>query len=101
MTWIIGVLSSSRSSPHIPKPVKIAFHSFLDIKNPQTYAEPDKSLLQGGPKASISPKFNLTEWWKVTEGENLSKPFDVGEELVAGLLRALEMVSTLFYTQAL
>ena len=31
----------------------------------------------------------------------MSKPFDVGEELVAGLLRALETVSALFYIQAL
>jgi hypothetical protein len=49
----------------------------------------------------INPKFNLTEWWKIEEGEKLSKPFDVGEELVAGLLHALAMVSTLFYRLSL
>ena len=100
--WIIGVLSSSGSSPYIPEPVRIAFRSFSDIKNPRTYAEPDESLLlQARTKASIGPKFNLTEWWKLAEGENLSKPFDVGEELVAGLLCALETVSAFFYMQAL
>ena len=57
--------------------------------------------MQAGSKTSIGPKFNLTEWWKETEGENLSKPFDIGEELVAGLLCALETVSALFYIQAL
>jgi hypothetical protein len=41
------------------------------------------------------------EWWKVPEGENLSKLFDIGDELVAGLLHALETVSALFYMQAL
>jgi len=57
--------------------------------------------MQAGSKTSIGPKFNLTEWWKVTEGENLSKPFDIGEELVAGLLCALETVSALLCIQAL
>jgi len=52
--------------------------------------------MQGRSKISADTKFNLTEWWKIPEGENLSKPFDVGEELVAGLLRALEMASALF-----
>jgi hypothetical protein len=102
VAWIIGILTSSRSSPYIPKLVRITFCSFSDIKNPRTYAEPDESLLlQAGSKASIGPTFNFMEWWKVPEGENLSKPFDIGDELVAGLLYALEMVSALFYMQAL
>ncbi len=37
------------------------------------------------------------EWWKIAEGENLSKLFDIGNELVAELLCALDMVSMLFY----
>ncbi len=91
-------MASSGGTPHVPEPVRVAFRSFSDIKNPGTYAAPDGSLLlQAGSRTSADPKFNLTEWWKVAEGEKLSKPFDVGEELAAGLLRALEMVSTLFY----
>ena len=43
------------------------------------------------------PKFNLTEWWKLAEGEKLNKPFDICDELATGLSRALEMVSTLCY----
>jgi len=53
--------------------------------------------LQGGFDISVDIKFNLTEWWKIPEGEKLTKPFDVGEELVAGLLHALEVVSALSY----
>jgi hypothetical protein len=95
--WIIGLLASSGSSPHVPEPVRVAFRSFTDIKNPKTYAAPDKSLLlQAGTEISIDSTFNLTEWWKFTEGETLSEPFDVGEELVGALMRALEMVSPLF-----
>jgi hypothetical protein len=82
----------------VPEPVRVAFRSFSDIKNPGTYVASDKSvLLQVTYKTSVNPNFNLTEWWKIPEGEKLSKPFDVGEELVAGLLRVLEMVSALFY----
>ena len=63
---------------------------------------PDGSLpLQGGFDISGDIKFNLTEWWKIPEGKKLTKPFDVGEELVAGLLRALEVVSALSYIQEL
>ena len=58
----------------------------------------DGSLpLQGRFDISVDIKFNLTEWWKIPEGKKLTKPFDVGEELVAGLLRALEVVSALSY----
>jgi hypothetical protein len=78
----------------VPEPVRIAFHSFSDITKPGTYAAPDESLLlQAGHKTPVGPKFNFTEWWKIQEGEKLNKPFDVGEELVAGLLHALKMVS--------
>jgi len=100
--WIIGLLESSGSTSHIPESVRIAFCSFLDIKNPGTYAAPDRSLLiQAGSKISGDPKFNLTEWWKVSKGEKLRKPFDIGEELVAGLWHAQEIVSALFYTDHL
>ena len=97
MAWIIGLLASSGSSPYVPEPIKIAFHSFLDIKNLRTYVAPDKSLLlQARCKTSVNPQFNFTEWWEIAEGTKLSKPFDVGEEMVAGLLYVLEMVSILF-----
>ncbi|KAF8488157.1 hypothetical protein F5888DRAFT_1639367 [Russula emetica] len=89
--WIIGLLASKGSSSYVPEPVRITFHSFLDIKNPETFEAPDESLLQAGYKALVDSKFNLTEWWKIAEGEKLSKPFDIGEELVAGLLHVLEM----------
>jgi hypothetical protein len=86
----------------LPEPVKIAFHSFSDIKNPETYVAPNESLLpHAGYKRSVDPNFNFTEWWKIAEGKKLSEPFDVGEEMVAGLLRVLEVVSVLFFIQAL
>jgi hypothetical protein len=89
----------------VPEPVRIAFRSFSDIKDPETYATPDESLQQAWSEISADPgdqMFNLTEWWKIPEGERLRKPaFDVGEELVAGLLRVLAIVSTLFYIRAL
>jgi hypothetical protein len=37
----------------------------------------------------------------MAEGQKLSKPFDVGDELVAGLMHALEIVSMLFYIYTL
>jgi len=48
-------------------------------------------------ETSVDTKFNLTEWWKIPEGESLNKPFDVGEKLAAGLLHALEVVSVSSY----
>lgn len=100
--WIIGLLESRGGSPYVPEPVRIAFRSFSDIKNLDTYAAPDKSLLpQTGSEESLDHKFNFTEWWKIGESENLSKPFDVGEELVAGLRDALERVCALFCIWAL
>jgi len=95
---MIGLLESSGASPSVPAPVRIAFRRFSDIKNPGTYATHDESLLQAVNKISIDPKFNLTKWWEIAEGEKLSNPFDVGEELVAGLLRVLAIVSASFYT---
>jgi len=47
----------------MPEPVKIAFCSFSDIKDPTMYAAPNQSLLlQAGHSASLNPNFNLTEW---------------------------------------
>lgn len=81
----------------MPEPVRIAFRSFSDIKNVDTYAAPDESLLlQTGSEKSFGRKFNLTEWWKIKENEKLSKPFDIGDELVAELLDAVVRVCTLF-----
>jgi hypothetical protein len=78
--------------------VKIAFHSFSDIGNPHTYIPPDESrLLQVKVKKSDSSKFNFTEWWKVREGEILREPFDVGDEVTAALLRAVEMVGAFIH----
>ncbi len=74
------------------------FHSFLDIKSPGTYVVSDESMLfQATYMTSVNSNFNLTEWWNIAEGEKLSKPFDVGKELEAGLLHVLEMVSALFH----
>jgi len=98
--WIIGLLESSGSTPCIPESVRIVFRSFSDIKNPGTFAAPDGSLLmRAGSKSKTSgnPKFNLTEWWKVAKGKELSKTFDVGKEFVAGLQHAQEIVSALFH----
>ena len=82
----------------MPEPVRVAFCSFLDIKNPATYVVPDESLLpQAKYKTSVDPKFNLTVWWNIAEGKRLIKPFNVGEELVARLLQVLETVGALFH----
>jgi hypothetical protein len=81
----------------VPEAVRIAFCSFSNINDSGTYAAPSDSLLQAGRKTSVDSNFNFTEWWIIVDGEKLSKPFDVGEELVAGLLHVLEAVSTLFY----
>ena len=57
---------------------------------------PDESLLLPiRYKTPADSEFNFTEWWKIGD-EKLSKPFDVGEEMVAELLRVLEIVSTFF-----
>jgi hypothetical protein len=90
-------LASSGSSPYVPGAVKIAFRSFSDIRNPATYVAHDEVLLpQAGHNTSVNPNFNFTEWWKF-EGENLGRPFDIGDELVEGMLHVLERVSALFH----
>jgi hypothetical protein len=73
--------------------VRVAFNGFSDIRTPRSYAAPDGSrLLQSNVRPSDTPKFNFTEWWEIGEGETMEKPFDVREEVVVGLLRALEKV---------
>ncbi|KAH9008464.1 hypothetical protein EDB85DRAFT_2164363 [Lactarius pseudohatsudake] len=89
--WVIGLLSSSGSSPQVPEPVRIAFHSFSDIRDPGTYATHNgNQKLNGNIQASVIPRFNFTEWWKIGEGVEMKEPFDVGDELVAGLFHTLE-----------
>jgi hypothetical protein len=86
----------------VPEPVRIAFRSFFGIESPGTYEEHDEVLLlQARYKTPVGSRFNFTEWWRIAEGERLRKPFDVGEELVAGLLHALEVVSALYYIYGL
>ena len=77
--------------------MRIASHSSSDINDSETYAASSKGLpWQIEWETSVNSKLNLTEWWKITEDEKLSKPFDVGEKLVAGLQHVLlEMVSFL------
>ena len=95
--WIIGLLSSSGSSPQVLESVRIAFHGFSDIRNPGTYTAPEANQqLEGMVQAAGIQQFNFTEWWKF-EGETMKEPFNVHEEVVVGLLCALEMVCTLFH----
>ena len=76
----------------------MAFHSFSDITKPGTYVVPDRRLLlQVVSRTLVDAEFNLTEWWKIAEGVKLDKTFDIGKELVEGLVHALDMASTLFY----
>jgi hypothetical protein len=84
----------------VPEPVRIAFHSFSDIKNLGTYAAPEESLLLqtwSMTRISEGPNFHLPKWWEIPEGEKMSKPFNVGEQLVIELLCVRSMVSALFY----
>lgn len=100
--WIIGLLRSSGSSVDAPEPVRIAFRGFSNINDSRTCTALSKSLQQqAGFKTSVDSIFNFTEWWEMADGEKLSEPFDIGEELVLGLLHVLETVSTLFYISAL
>jgi hypothetical protein len=88
----------------VPESVKIAFHSFSDIRNPGTYATSNRDQkLKGKGKVQALPilPFSLTEWWNFGEGVVMKEPFDVRDELIAGLLRALKMVCTLFHFQIL
>ncbi|KAH9038879.1 hypothetical protein EDB85DRAFT_2141449 [Lactarius pseudohatsudake] len=92
--WIISLLSSSGSSPYVPESVKITFHSFSNIRNPGTYATSNwDQKLKGKGKVQASPTlpFSLMEWWNFGEGMVIKEPFDVCDELIAGLLRALKM----------
>lgn len=85
----------------MPEPVKIAFRSFSDIKDPRTYAARDESLqLQAWHGTSLNPNFKFTEWWRVAEGEKLSGPFNVGDELVAEVMQVLERVSAFMFIYA-
>ena len=85
----------------MPEPVKIAFHSFSDIKDPRIYAACDESLLlQAWHGTSLNPNFKFTEWWRIAEGETLSGPFNVGDELVAEVLQVLERVSAFMFIYA-
>jgi hypothetical protein len=94
--WIVGLQSSAGSSP-VPELIKVAFGSFSDIRNPGSYtSSPFGSLLlQGKEQSSDSAKFKFTEWWKIGEGETMEEPFDICDELVEGLLHALDMVCNL------
>jgi hypothetical protein len=86
----------------VPESVRVAFRSFSDIRNPGSYTAPDGSrLLQGEVQLSYIAQFNFTEWWKIEEEETMREPFDVRNEVVAGLLHALETVCTLFHLQVL
>jgi hypothetical protein len=86
----------------VPESVRVAFHSFSDIRNPGSYAAPDGSRLpQGKVQPSDAPQFYFTEWWIIGGGVTMGEPFDVRDEVVAGLLRALEMVCTSLQLQVL
>ncbi|KAF8264064.1 hypothetical protein EI94DRAFT_1703534 [Lactarius quietus] len=87
--WILGLTSGGSSA--IPESVRVVFGSFSNIRDPGSYTAPSGSQLpQGKVQPSDSPRFNFTEWWKI-EGENMRKPFDVCDEVVVGLLHAVEM----------
>lgn len=86
----------------MPESVRVAFRSFSDIRNPGSYTAPDGSqLLRAEVQPSHTPQFNFTEWWKFEEEETMREPFDVRDEVVVGLLHALETVCTLFHLQVL
>jgi hypothetical protein len=97
--WIVGLLSSGGSSPCVPESVRVAFRSFSDIGRSGSYAAPNGSSLSQGNLGKVqpsgTPQFNFTEWWKIGEGEAMGEPFDVRDEVVVGLLHALEMVCAL------
>ena len=88
--WIVGLLPSDGSSP-VPESVRVAFHSFSDIRKPSSYTAPSRSWLPHGKvQSSDTPQFNFREWWKIREGETLGEPFDVRDVLVKGLVDLLE-----------
>ncbi|KAH8993768.1 hypothetical protein EDB92DRAFT_1815424 [Lactarius akahatsu] len=66
--------------------------NFSDIRDPGTYTTHNgNQKLNENIQASAIPQFNFMEWWKIGEGVEMKEPFDVGDELVAGLFHALEM----------
>ncbi|KAI9429039.1 hypothetical protein H4582DRAFT_2065953 [Lactarius indigo] len=70
----------------------LPFTIFSDIRNPASYAAHDADQrLKCKIEALAIPRFKLTEWWKIGEGVTMKEPFDVRDELVAELLRSLEM----------
>jgi hypothetical protein len=90
---MVGLQSPSTRSPPVPLSIRVAFGSFSDIRDPGSYTAPDGSLLpQGKEQPSDTAEFNFTEWWKIGEGETMGEPFDVRNEVVEGLLHALDMV---------
>jgi len=95
--WIVGLLPSDGSSP-VPESVRVAFHSFSDIKKPGSYTAPGRSWLPHGKvQPSDTPQFTFREWWKIREGETLGEPFDVRDVLVKGLVDVLEKVCTVLH----
>jgi hypothetical protein len=75
----------------------IAFHHFWDIGNPGSCAVSyGRLLLNSKIHPSYDPIVNFTEWWNIGEGETMRVSFEVWDELVAGLLHALEMVHSPF-----
>lgn len=93
--WIIGLQSHSSGSP-VPESIRIAFRSFSDIRNPGSYIAPNRSLLpQETDESADLGRFGLKVWWVIREGETMGEPFDVRDEVVRGLLRAVEAVRKL------
>ena len=86
----------------MPESLRVAFSSFSDITNPGSYTAPDISqLLESAVKPSGDPQFKFVEWWKIGEGETMREPFNICDEVVAGILHALEMVRALLHLQVL
>ena len=85
----------------MPEPVKNAFRSFSDIKDPRMYTACDESpQLQAWHGTSLNPNFKFTEWWRVAEGEKLSGPFNVSNKFVAKVMQVLERVSAFMFIYA-
>ncbi|KAN0135938.1 hypothetical protein V8E53_006390 [Lactarius tabidus] len=92
--YITSLHNKMLAAMWIVEPIKVAFGSFSDIRNPGSYtSSPFRSLLlQGKEQSSDSAKFKFTEWWKIGEGETMEEPFDICDELVEGFLHALDML---------
>lgn len=87
----------------MPESIKIAFHCFSDIQVTCSYNAPDRSHVPTGGAVPLSdpPQFNFTEWWNIRDGERIGGSFDIRDELIPELLRALEKVCTLFHLSVL